>query len=146
MVVFIHKDLFWVGFKPKSSGIAVRITRTTGPTVKTRWKYLHASLPTFLELSFPMEFQQRDVIVQGLAIVVVVYVGGGHSQGLGSRGPVFAGQIMVSYSDVDGIPGAYDAEKENIIKHHIFIEVYRLSLERKFRLTKARSRNFKFIA
>lgn len=93
-----------------------------------------------------MEFQQRDVIVQGLAIVVVVYVGGGHSQGLGSRGPVFAGQIMVSYSDVDGIPGAYDAEKENIIKHHIFIEVYRLSLERKFRLTKARSRNFKFIA
>ena len=38
-----------------------------------------------LEVGLAVELQQRDVVVQRLAVVVVVDVGGGHPQSLSSR-------------------------------------------------------------
>ena len=38
-----------------------------------------------LQVSLAVQFEESDVIVQGLAVVVVVDVGGGHPQSLSSR-------------------------------------------------------------
>ena len=58
-----------------------------------------------------MELEQGDVVVQRLAVVVVVDVGGGHPQGLGPRGPVLLSQIVVTNADIDGVTSPDDAEK-----------------------------------
>ena len=57
-----------------------------------------------------MQLEQGDVVVQGLAVVVVVDVGGGHSQGLGAGAAVLLGEVVVAHADVDGVAGADDAE------------------------------------
>ena len=57
-----------------------------------------------------MELEQGDVVVQRLAVVVVVDVGGGHPEGLGPGGPVLLGQVVVTHADVDGVSGPHDAE------------------------------------
>ena len=57
-----------------------------------------------------MELEEGDVVVESLTVVVVVDVGGGHPQGLGPRGAVPLGQVVVSNPDVDGVPSSDDAE------------------------------------
>jgi len=60
------------------------------------------------QLSLALKFQQGDVIVQCLAVVVVMDVGGGHAQCLCSGTAVSAGQIVISNADVDGVTRAHD--------------------------------------
>ena len=62
-----------------------------------------------------MKFEQGDVIVQRLAVVVVVDVGGGHPQSLGPRAPVLLSQIMVTNTNIDGVTSPDDAENGEII-------------------------------
>jgi len=62
-----------------------------------------------------MELQQGNIVVQGLAVVVVMDVGGGHAQGLSPGTAVFPGQIVVAHTHIDGIPGANNAEEINIM-------------------------------
>ena len=62
-----------------------------------------------------MQLQQGDVVVQRLAVVVVVDVGGGHPQGLGAGGAVLLGQVVVTDTDVDGVAGPDNAEGQGIV-------------------------------
>lgn len=66
----------------------------------------------FLELSLPVQLQQRDVVVQRLAVVVVVDVGRGHSQCLGPGAAVLPRQVVVPDSHVDRVPGPHDAARK----------------------------------
>jgi len=66
------------------------------------------------ELRLAMELQQGNIVVQGLAVVVVMDVGGGHAQGLSPGTAVFPGQIVVAHTHIDGIPGSNNAEEVNI--------------------------------
>ena len=59
-----------------------------------------------------MQLEQGYVIVQSLAVVVVVDVRGGHTEGLSSRTSELLGQIVVSHPHVDGIAGPHNAEKK----------------------------------
>ena len=58
-----------------------------------------------------MQFEQGDVVVKGLAVVVVVDVGGRHPEGLGSRTAKLLGQVMVANSNVNCISSSHNAEK-----------------------------------
>jgi len=58
-----------------------------------------------------MELQQGNIVVQGLAVVVVVDVRGGHAQCLSPRTAVFSSQIVVAHTHIDGIPGSNNAEQ-----------------------------------
>ena len=90
-----------------------------------------------------MELQQRDVVVQRLAVVVVVDVGRGHPQGLrqsevsigiswtnqrpvlrsgdqsgasiylGPRAAVLLGEVVVAHPHVDRVAGADNAAKQH---------------------------------
>lgn len=66
---------------------------------------------SLLEVGLAVELEQGDVVVQRLAVVVVVDVGGGHPQGLSPRGPVLLSQIVVTNADIDGVTSPDDAEK-----------------------------------
>ena len=57
-----------------------------------------------------MKFEEGDVVVQGLRIVIVMDVGGGHPQGLGSGAAELLGEVVVSNADVDGVSRANNAE------------------------------------
>lgn len=52
--------------------------------------------PTFFKLSLAQQFQQRDIIIQRLAVVVVVDVGGRHAQRLRAGRAVLARQVVVA--------------------------------------------------
>lgn len=56
-----------------------------------------------LQFRLPLELEEGNVVVQRLAVVIVVDVGGGHSEGLGSGASVAAREVVVSDSDVDGV-------------------------------------------
>ena len=47
-----------------------------------------------------MQLQQSNIIVQGLAVVVVVYVGGGHAESLRAGRPVLAREVVVAHTHV----------------------------------------------
>ena len=59
-----------------------------------------------------MQLEQSNVVVEGLAVVVVVDVGGGYSEGLSSRTSELLGQVVVSHPHVDGIASPHNAEKK----------------------------------
>ena len=84
------------------------MTFTTHLTCSPRGQTDHTH--SLLEVRLSVEFEQRDVVVQRLAVVVVVDVGGGHPQCLGSGGTVLLGQVVVSHTNVDGVSGSHDAE------------------------------------
>lgn len=50
-----------------------------------------------------MELQQCDIVVQGLAVVVMVDVGGGNAKSLRAGASVFPSQIVVTHSYVDSV-------------------------------------------
>ena len=56
-----------------------------------------------------MELQQRDVVIQRLAVVVVVDVGRGHSKGLSAGAAELLGQVVVTNSHVNGVTRTNDA-------------------------------------
>ena len=58
-----------------------------------------------------MELEQSDVVVQGLAVVVVVDVGGGHPQCLGPGRAVPLSEVVVSHPHVDRVTSPDDAER-----------------------------------
>ena len=58
-----------------------------------------------------MQLEQGDVVVQRLAVVIVVDVGGGHPEGLGPRGAVLLSQVVVTNTDIDGVTRPDNAEK-----------------------------------
>ena len=75
-----------------------------------------------------MEFEQRDVVVQRLAVVIVVNVGGGHPEGLGTRGAVLLSQIVVTNTDIDGVTSPDNAEKEKFnFKYNFLVGCISLS-------------------
>ena len=64
---------------------------------------------TLFEVGFSVQFQNGNVVVQSLRIVIMMYVRRGYSQSLGSRTAILLCQIMVTHSDVDGVTGSYNA-------------------------------------
>ena len=66
---------------------------------------------SLLEVGLPVQLEQGDVVVQRLAVVVVVNVGGGHPEGLRPRGAVLLSQIVVTNTDIDGVTRPDNAEK-----------------------------------
>ena len=68
----------------------------------------------FLQLGVPVQLEQGDVVVEGLAVVVVVDVGGRHPEGLGSRTAKLLGQVVVAHPHVNSITGSHNAEKEQL--------------------------------
>lgn len=77
----------------------------------TRWQahQTHA-VPQF---GLPVQFQQRNVVVQRLAVVVVVNVCGGHAQRLRTRASELARQIVVADAHIDRIARPNNAESES---------------------------------
>ena len=59
-----------------------------------------------------MQLEQGYVIVQSLAVMVVVDVCGGHTEGLSSWTSELLGQVVVSHPHVDGIASPHNAEKK----------------------------------
>ena len=57
-----------------------------------------------------MKLEKCNVVIQGLAVVVVVDVGGGHPEGLGPGAPELLGEVVVAHTDIDGIARTYNAE------------------------------------
>ena len=57
-----------------------------------------------------MQLEESDVVVQGLAVVVVVDVGRGHPESLSPRRAVPLSQVVVSNPHVDRITGSDNAE------------------------------------
>ena len=57
-----------------------------------------------------MKLEKCNVVIQGLAVVVVVYVGGGHPEGLGAGAPELLCEVVVAHTDIDGIARTYNAE------------------------------------
>ena len=68
---------------------------------------IHNSCPISPHLS--VQFEQRDVVVERLRVVVVVDVGGGDTQRLCALGAVLGGQVVVADPHVDGVTGPHDA-------------------------------------
>ena len=66
---------------------------------------------SLLEVGLPVQLEQGDVVVQRLAVVIVVNVGGGHPEGLRPRGAVLLSQIVVTNTDIDGVTRPDNAEK-----------------------------------
>ena len=64
---------------------------------------------TLFEVGFSVQFQNGNVVVQSLRIVIMMYVRRGYSQSLGSRTAILLCQIMVTHSDIDGVTGSYNA-------------------------------------
>lgn len=61
------------------------------------------------QLRLAVQLQQRNVIVQRLAVVIVMDVRGGHAQRLRARATELARQIVVADAHVDRIAGPDDA-------------------------------------
>lgn len=61
-----------------------------------------------LEFGLSVKLEQSDVVVQGLAVVIVMYVGRGDSQRLGTRTSVLTRQIDVADPHVNGVTRSYD--------------------------------------
>ena len=59
-----------------------------------------------------MQLQQGDVVVQGLTVVVVVDVGGGHPQSLSPGAAVLLSEVVVSHTNIDGVTSSNNAENE----------------------------------
>ena len=74
------------------------------------------------EFSLTMKFQQRNVIVQSLAVVIMMDVCCGHSKGLSTWAAIFTGQIVVANSNVNGVSGSYDAGMKKKNKYYIFLK------------------------
>lgn len=53
-----------------------------------------------------MQLEQGDVVVERLAVVVVVNVGGGDAEGLGAWRTELLGEIVVADANIDGVTGA----------------------------------------
>lgn len=66
---------------------------------------------TLLQIGLTVQFQERDVVVQGLGVVIVVDVGGGDAEGLGTGTAELLGQVVVPNADVDGVTGTNNTEK-----------------------------------
>lgn len=64
------------------------------------------------QLRLAVQLEQRNVIVQRLAVVIVVYIGRGHAQRLGAGTAIFTGQIIVTHAHIDGIAGAHNAAEQ----------------------------------
>ena len=82
---------------------------------------VYFSLQNYLELRLAMELEEGDVVVQRLAVVVVVDVGGGHPQCLRPRGPVLLREVMVPNTHVDRVSRPNNAETENMTSYLGFI-------------------------
>lgn len=63
------------------------------------------------QLRLAVQLEQRNVIVQRLAIVVMVYISGGHAQRLGAGTAIFACQIVITHTYIDRIAGANNAAR-----------------------------------
>jgi hypothetical protein len=63
---------------------------------------------SLLEFSVPVQLEEGDVVIEGLTVVVVVDVGSGNSQGLGSGTPELLSEVVVSNSDIDSVTRAYN--------------------------------------
>ena len=73
--------------------------------------YISYQTDAFLQLCVPVQFEQGDVVVKGLAVVVVVDVGGGHPEGLGSRTAKLLGQVMVANPHINCVACSHNAGK-----------------------------------
>ena len=65
-----------------------------------------------------MQLEQGNVVVEGLAVVVVVDVGGGHPECLRPRGPVLLREVMVPDTHVDRVTRPNNAETENMNSYY----------------------------
>ena len=58
---------------------------------------------------FAVQLEQRNVVVEGLGVVVVVDVGGGHTDGLRARGAKFLREVVVADANVYRVTSSDDA-------------------------------------
>lgn len=70
-------------------------------TYSSSWK-AHQTHP-IPQFSLTMEFQQGDVIIQGLAVVIVMDVCCSNSESLSSRASVFSGEVIISHANINSI-------------------------------------------
>jgi len=87
-----------------------RATFSRRMTDSTCWQTNQTDAIPQLRLSVQLE--QRNIIVQGLTVVIVVNICGGYTKCLCSGTAVLAGQIVVSNTHIDGITGTHNAAKE----------------------------------
>lgn len=62
-----------------------------------------------------MQFEDGNVVVQRLGIVVVVDVGGGHSEGLGSRAAILLCEVVVANPDIYGVSCSNNTENRSFV-------------------------------
>lgn len=71
---------------------------------------------SFAQLSLSVQFEQCNIIVQRLAIVIMMNVSGCDAHCLRTRAAIFPCQIIVTDSNINGITRSYNTKKSNI-KH-----------------------------
>jgi hypothetical protein len=81
-----------------------------GLTHATCWKTHQAH--TILKLSLAMQFEQRNIVVQRLTVMVMMDICGGHSQCLRTRAAIFSGQVMITDTYIYCISWPYNARTE----------------------------------
>ena len=70
---------------------------------------------SLLQVGLAVQLEESDVVVQRLAVVVVVDVGGGHPEGLSPRRAVPLSEVVVAHPHVDGITSSDNAERLNYL-------------------------------
>lgn len=118
VAVSCHRALLARGL----AGTPSRQTHLHRGSVKTiQWPLEKAyQAHTLLQISVSVQLEESDVVVQGLTVVVVVDVGGGHPQGLRPRAAILLGQVVISNPHVDGVSSTHNAGGEWVKKKLIF--------------------------
>ena len=90
------------------AGLGQSLPHLTGPP---GWQT--GQTDSLLQVGLAVELEEGNVIVQSLAVVVVVDVGGGHPQSLGPGRAVPLGQVVISHSHVDRVTSSDDAKQRS---------------------------------
>ena len=80
-----------------------------GLTGSSGWKTYETN--ALLKVSFTVQLQKGNIIVQGLAVVVVVDVGCCYPKRLRSWRAKLLSEVMISHTDIYGISGSNNAKK-----------------------------------
>ena len=67
-----------------------------------------------LQVSLPVQLQQGDVVVQGLAVVVVVDVGGRHSQSLCTWRAKLLCEVVIPHPYIYSVTSTHDTREREV--------------------------------
>ena len=81
------------------------------------------SLRSVLRTCFAVQLEQRYIVVEGLRVVVVVDVGGGHADGLGAWRAKLLCEVVVADPDVYRVTSSDDAGIMYAhLRHHLWMD------------------------